>query len=219
MDALGSIHVVDETTDLRQGVIKIAIVGQIDFFFLDRPYHTFGIAVLAWLAYCGHTNLDSRFSQHLDILRCGVLDALVAVMNDGRMRGQGTLQGYQRQFLTERASQMPATNRACEDVHDNRQVDKAGAKTHVCDVRNPDVLGCLCHPITDQIGEATEGMLTVGGTALAWPAPPQQIELTHEAARPLPIDDKVIRRPPQLFGRPTRAVGRILLGHLGNGLP
>jgi len=73
MDALGPIDIVDEVADLRQRLVKILIVGQIDFFFLDRPNHAFGIAVLARLAHLGHTDRYTGGAQQLDVVWRGVL--------------------------------------------------------------------------------------------------------------------------------------------------
>ena len=89
-------------------------------------------------------------------------------MNDRGMLDQGALQHEQRQVLTERTSEMPATNGSREDVHDDRQVDEAGTQADVCDIRDPNLVGRLRHTVSHQIGKSAKAMLTVGGVAHPW---------------------------------------------------
>src|SRR3712207_2946451 len=114
MDALGAIHVVDEATDLCQRLIKIAIVRQIDFFFLERANHAFGKAILGRFTNSGHTDLDASLLQEVDILRRGILNALVAVVNARGVILQRSPEGRRRQLLRKRARELPATDIASE---------------------------------------------------------------------------------------------------------
>src|SRR5581483_248627 len=50
-------------------------------------------------------------------------------------------------------------------------------------------------------------------------AQPQQTHITHNPARSLPVDKEAVWCSPKLFGRPTRAVGRELLGYIWDVLP
>jgi hypothetical protein len=55
---------------------------------------------------------------------------------------------------------------------------EAGAKTHVCDIQDPNLIGRLRHPAADQIREATKAMLAIGRAPLAWATMAQQAQLT-----------------------------------------
>jgi len=205
MNTLGSIDIIDEATDLGERVVEILIVCQFDFFLLDRPNDSFGIAILARLAHRSHTDLHTSGAQKLDILRRGVLNALVAVMNDRYMGSQGALQRDQRQVLTERASELPAANIWCEDVQDDRQVDKATPKTARQRGSDQDRRRRLRGAVRDQIGKSPKAMLAVSGAAPPWAALTQQAQFTQEASHPLAIDREAIRRTPER----VRAVRRV----------
>jgi hypothetical protein len=135
---LGSVHVVDEVANLRQRIVEIAIVGYVDLLFLDHANDALGRAVLSRFTNRSHTDLDTGREQQRDILRRGVLNALISMMHGGRMLGQGALERHQGQLLAKRAREVPAADIVCEDIHDTREVDKASAKMHVYDIANPD---------------------------------------------------------------------------------
>jgi len=119
MDSFVHVHIIQETADLMVGIMIVKILGQVNFFFLDRPHQTLGVAVLPGLASIGHADLNLGILQDLGIGHGRVLDALVRVVNLWRRMGdQRSLQRSQRQRVIQATPQMPASDASGEDVHD-----------------------------------------------------------------------------------------------------
>jgi hypothetical protein len=75
----GSGHVVDEVANLRQRIVEITIVGYVDLLFLDHANDALGRAVWGRFTNRSHTDLDTGREQQRDILRRGVLNALISI--------------------------------------------------------------------------------------------------------------------------------------------
>ena len=58
VNPLCQIDIINKVSALIECVIKVSVLGQIYFFFLDRSDDSFGIAVLRGLADFGHRDLN-----------------------------------------------------------------------------------------------------------------------------------------------------------------
>ena len=133
------------------------------------------------------------------------------------MLGERAPEGGYRQLLCQCTRELPATDIAREDIHDDRQVDEAISKMDIGQIAHPDLVWRLRQPVGHQVGEPSKAMLAVGRAALATSTSSHQTELTHDALCPFAIDELPIGHAPKLFGDPTGAIGRILRGHRADG--
>ena len=68
VDPLVPAHLVQEPTQLVDGIRIVLIVRQVNLLFFDSPDQTLSASVLPSFAYFGHTDLHVGFLGHLDIV-------------------------------------------------------------------------------------------------------------------------------------------------------
>src|SRR5450756_2224709 len=94
------------------------ILRQVHLLLFDGAHQTLCEAVLPGGPDLSHTNCDLVNAQQISVRRGSILNALIRVMNLGLTRLQSTVQSGQCQVTIQVAPQMPAADRACEDIHD-----------------------------------------------------------------------------------------------------
>src|SRR5262249_30126584 len=160
-DPLDAVHRLQEAAELPAGIGEVAVLAQGHFLFLNRAHQPLRIAVLAWFPDAGPADRYRTAPQTPYVLGTRILDASIALMVRWRALAQRLVQGVQRQFLLQAATQLPATDRARKDIHDNCQVDKIPLQTNVGDVRNAHLIGAYDLQVFDQVGITGEVMVAV----------------------------------------------------------
>ena len=133
VDTLVHIDVVEEPAQLAEGISIVFVVRQVNFLLFDGSHETLGVAVLPSLTDLGHADLRIDSLEHLGVRRGRILDALVRMVDFRSVLSQRPVQGHQRQRLVQAASQMPASDTAGEDIHDDCQVHELPPQPDVGD--------------------------------------------------------------------------------------
>lgn len=210
MNPFTIIDISEKASDLLVGIVKVLVVRQVDFFFLNGADDAFSVAILPSCAHIGHANRDFGIVEQVNIGGGGILPPLVGVMNFRGRPLQGHLQSVQRQRLIQTMGQMPAANAASKDIHDDGEIDELVGETDKSNIGNPHLMGPCDGQILDEIGIATIAMLRVRGSYLALWYLSLQSHLLHQPADALMIDLSAFTL--QLRRQASIAIGRPRLG-------
>src|SRR5690606_16048285 len=81
MNALAVVDISKKTTDLLVGIVKVLVVRQIDFFFLDGADDTLRIAILPGFTDRGRADGNLGFGEQSKMSGGGIVSTLVRVVN------------------------------------------------------------------------------------------------------------------------------------------
>ena len=103
-------------------LFRAGVLFQVDLLVLDGAPEPFGKDIVGGPAFAVHADLDTGRQQQLRVLWAGEMTALVAVPDQRRRLGQGSLGGRQDEGHLQRLAEFPSDDVAREPVNDRYQV-------------------------------------------------------------------------------------------------
>jgi len=134
MDAFPIVDIFDETPNLRTGIRKVIILGQIHLLFFDGPHQSLGKTIFFGFPRGGHADLDVVLFEQIDIFQGGILNALIAVMDFRQTQAERHPQCCQGQAGIQDLFKAPAADRTGEDIHDRCQINEPVAEPDIRDI-------------------------------------------------------------------------------------
>src|SRR6266542_2275584 len=175
---------------------------------LEEPDHGFREGIVVRVAAAADRRLDARLDEPVGVAHREVLQAAVAMMDQGGFLlaalMHGLLQGIEDQVRAHRRGDPPADNASRIDIDDKGHVDEALPRRHVSKVRDPELIGPRRGEIPgDAIRDARRLIVGVGRRDPRGPTPgARQTELAHEPLDRAPRDGDVLapQLPPDFLG-------------------
>jgi hypothetical protein len=79
---LGIVDLIDKLVDIAPCLFGGAVLGQVDFFFLQGLKEAFDDGVVIRVALEAHADLNAVLLEHVRVLMTGILDIPIAVMKE-----------------------------------------------------------------------------------------------------------------------------------------
>src|SRR5262249_42435320 len=195
MEPLLIVNLLNERSDTRLGVAKIAVTPSIHFFHLESLHETLCPGVVIRIAWPTHADRDAVCFQPLHIIGTRVLNTTIRVMYQTRCWSallQGHFQSLLYEFAVELTTHTPTDHSPRIHIQKHGQIHELLLQSHVGDVANPQLVDGCDHHRPRQIGINAPRVLAVGSHHEPSPSDTQKVVFPHQPQYTLVIDQPTL---------------------------